>query len=80
LQYRRVTTQSHTELAAELAADTEEYRMELQVDQVSPRHAVPSAAYIPIREGCEPQVAAAIEAMPDSLQNRACTTRTRART
>jgi hypothetical protein len=28
LQYRRVTTQSHTELAAELAADTEEYRMD----------------------------------------------------
>jgi tetratricopeptide (TPR) repeat protein len=36
---------------------------------VSPRYAVPSAAYVPIRAGCEQQVTAAIEAMTESLQN-----------
>jgi hypothetical protein len=59
LQYRVVATLSHTELEAELEGDTDEYRMELQINQVRPRYAVPSAAFVPVRAGREADVEAA---------------------
>ncbi|HEY5928403.1 MAG TPA: tetratricopeptide repeat protein [Kofleriaceae bacterium] len=64
-----MATLSHSELAAELADDTEEYRMELQVDHVSPRYLVPSAAFVPVRAGCEREVEAAHAALSDALRN-----------
>ena len=58
---------SHEELAAELAGDTDEYRMELQVDQVAPPFRVASTAFLPIRPDAVGAVTAAIEAMPDRM-------------
>jgi tetratricopeptide (TPR) repeat protein len=68
LHYLVVRMLSYPELQAELAGDTDEYRMELDVDQVTPRFAVPSAAFVPIRAGCEDAVAAALAAMTDRIQ------------
>jgi tetratricopeptide (TPR) repeat protein len=61
--------QSHAELADELATDTEESRLELDVMQVAPAFRVQSAAFVPVRAGCEEELAVLVDALPPSLQN-----------
>lgn len=59
---------SDDELVTELVADTGEYRMELQVDQVSPLFRVPGRALLPIRDGGGAAVAAALDGMSDRMR------------